>query len=199
VAQDAARTAHATTVAQSGVRTPGVYTPCSDFRRVCVVLLLPQSWHRQITIGRFSGDPTQPTTREVPDGGRPRPSEFTLRAISARRLASHAPYRREICLFGQLTWPRRCSDDRSGSKILRQQWYDSGRIDQRPSSGRGRTSLRCRHDHFGTGGRGPADIRDAVKELLEGEGYVVHCAVDADEAIDLLALLPRPCLFFGMR
>jgi len=39
-----------------------------------------------------------------------------------------------------------------------------------------------------------ADIRDAVKELLEGEGYVVHCAVDADEAIDLLALLPRPCL-----
>jgi CheY-like chemotaxis protein len=37
-------------------------------------------------------------------------------------------------------------------------------------------------------------LRDAVRALLEGVGYVVHCAASPDEAIDLLRLLPRPCL-----
>jgi CheY-like chemotaxis protein len=39
-----------------------------------------------------------------------------------------------------------------------------------------------------------ADIREAVTKALEGEGYIVHSACDPDEAIALLATLPRPCI-----
>jgi CheY-like chemotaxis protein len=39
-----------------------------------------------------------------------------------------------------------------------------------------------------------AELRDAVRTLLEKEGYVVHCAENPDEALDLLSRLPRPCI-----
>ncbi len=37
-----------------------------------------------------------------------------------------------------------------------------------------------------------ADIRSAVTTLLEGAGYTVYAASNPDEALDLLARLPRP-------
>jgi len=39
-----------------------------------------------------------------------------------------------------------------------------------------------------------ADLREAVRALLKGEGYEVHCAESPDEALDLLNRLPRPCI-----
>jgi CheY-like chemotaxis protein len=39
-----------------------------------------------------------------------------------------------------------------------------------------------------------ADIRDAVRALLEGAGYVVHCAENPDKALEMLRWLPRPCM-----
>jgi CheY-like chemotaxis protein len=39
-----------------------------------------------------------------------------------------------------------------------------------------------------------ADIREAVAELLESAGYVVHCVQNADDALDVLSRLPRPCI-----
>jgi CheY-like chemotaxis protein len=39
-----------------------------------------------------------------------------------------------------------------------------------------------------------ADIRLVVATLLERAGYVVHSASNPDEALDLLARLPRPCM-----
>jgi CheY-like chemotaxis protein len=39
-----------------------------------------------------------------------------------------------------------------------------------------------------------ADIRDTVRVLLESEGYLVHCAENADRAIDLLGRVSRPCI-----
>ena len=37
-------------------------------------------------------------------------------------------------------------------------------------------------------------IRDDVRILLEDAGYVVHCAVSADEALRILTGIPRPCI-----
>jgi len=39
-----------------------------------------------------------------------------------------------------------------------------------------------------------ADIEVHLRTLLEAEGYVVHSAGDADEALQHLARLPRPCI-----
>ncbi|HMI85900.1 MAG TPA: hypothetical protein VK550_17505 [Polyangiaceae bacterium] len=39
-----------------------------------------------------------------------------------------------------------------------------------------------------------ADIRMQVRLLLERAGYVVHTADNPDEALEILARLPRPCL-----
>ncbi|SRR6266542_737802 len=39
-----------------------------------------------------------------------------------------------------------------------------------------------------------ANIRDAVRVLLETEGYLVHCAENGDEAIDVLSRMSRPCI-----
>jgi CheY-like chemotaxis protein len=39
-----------------------------------------------------------------------------------------------------------------------------------------------------------AELRDALKVLLEGEGYEVHCAGSPDDALELLNHLPRPCI-----
>jgi two-component system, OmpR family, response regulator CpxR len=39
-----------------------------------------------------------------------------------------------------------------------------------------------------------SELRDAVRDLLEDEGYEVHCASDPDEAMALLKRLPRPCI-----
>ena len=33
-----------------------------------------------------------------------------------------------------------------------------------------------------------------VKTLLEGAGYLVHCAENPDEALELLLRIPRPCI-----
>jgi CheY-like chemotaxis protein len=38
------------------------------------------------------------------------------------------------------------------------------------------------------------DIRDAIGELLEHEGYEIALAEDGEHALELLAQLPRPCL-----
>ncbi len=38
------------------------------------------------------------------------------------------------------------------------------------------------------------DIRETVARLLENAGYVVHCAENQDEALDMLSRLPRPCI-----
>jgi CheY-like chemotaxis protein len=37
-------------------------------------------------------------------------------------------------------------------------------------------------------------IRDTVREILELEGYVVHTAENGQKALDILAVLPYPCL-----
>jgi CheY-like chemotaxis protein len=37
-------------------------------------------------------------------------------------------------------------------------------------------------------------ICKAIKTFLEGRGYEVECAEDAETAFDLLAQMPRPCL-----
>jgi two-component system chemotaxis response regulator CheY len=38
------------------------------------------------------------------------------------------------------------------------------------------------------------DIREAIGEILENEGYEIALARDGEHALDLLAELPRPCL-----
>jgi CheY-like chemotaxis protein len=38
------------------------------------------------------------------------------------------------------------------------------------------------------------DIRDAIGEILENEGYTIALAEDGARALELLAELPRPCL-----
>jgi CheY-like chemotaxis protein len=38
------------------------------------------------------------------------------------------------------------------------------------------------------------EIRNEVRRLLEGAGYFVHCAENADQALDLLGHMGRPCL-----
>jgi two-component system, chemotaxis family, chemotaxis protein CheY len=38
------------------------------------------------------------------------------------------------------------------------------------------------------------DIREAIGEILESEGYEIALAEDGERAIQLLAQLPRPCL-----
>ena len=38
------------------------------------------------------------------------------------------------------------------------------------------------------------DIREAIGEILEKEGYEIALAEDGERALDLLAELPRPCL-----
>jgi two-component system, chemotaxis family, chemotaxis protein CheY len=38
------------------------------------------------------------------------------------------------------------------------------------------------------------DIREAIGELLESEGYEIALAEDGERALELLAQLPRPCL-----
>jgi CheY-like chemotaxis protein len=61
--------------------------------------------------------------------------------------------------------------------------------DQRPIAFHGMTiSILVVEDQTG--------IRDRVRQLLEGEGYVVHTADGPDEAMALLQRLPRPCLLF---
>jgi CheY-like chemotaxis protein len=37
-------------------------------------------------------------------------------------------------------------------------------------------------------------IRDDVRKLLEGAGYVVRCASGVDEALHVLTTLARPCI-----
>jgi CheY-like chemotaxis protein len=39
-----------------------------------------------------------------------------------------------------------------------------------------------------------AEIRDAVRSLLEDAGYLVHCAADPNEAMRVLERIPRPCI-----
>src|SRR5262245_2095157 len=39
-----------------------------------------------------------------------------------------------------------------------------------------------------------AELREVVKTLLEGAEYVVHCAANPDEALELLLRIPRPCI-----
>src|SRR3954470_7107184 len=38
------------------------------------------------------------------------------------------------------------------------------------------------------------DLQEALRALLEREGYEVHCAVDPDEALALLGRVVRPCI-----
>jgi len=38
------------------------------------------------------------------------------------------------------------------------------------------------------------DIRDAIGEILQNEGYTIALAEDGARALELLAELPRPCL-----
>ena len=38
------------------------------------------------------------------------------------------------------------------------------------------------------------DIREAIGEILENEGYETALAEDGERALDLLAEIPRPCL-----
>ena len=38
------------------------------------------------------------------------------------------------------------------------------------------------------------ELRHAIKELLVGAGYVVWCARDSEEALEVLSAMPRPCL-----
>jgi CheY-like chemotaxis protein len=38
------------------------------------------------------------------------------------------------------------------------------------------------------------DIRDAIGEILENEGYEIALAENGERALDILAELPRPCL-----
>ena len=38
------------------------------------------------------------------------------------------------------------------------------------------------------------DIREAIGELLESEGYEIALAEDGERALEMLAELPRPCL-----
>ena len=38
------------------------------------------------------------------------------------------------------------------------------------------------------------DIREAIGEILESEGYEIALAEDGERAIELLGKLPRPCL-----
>jgi CheY-like chemotaxis protein len=39
-----------------------------------------------------------------------------------------------------------------------------------------------------------AELRGAIKALLEHAGYTVSCAEDAEQALKMLDWLPRPCM-----
>jgi hypothetical protein len=93
--------------------------------------LLPESWHRQITIGRFGWQPNSSFTspplrgchctpssraglRTVPIGEAVGITQF--KSNEPPRLASHASLKREIRLSGQFAWPYDRSGDRSGTE-----------------------------------------------------------------------------------